>query len=141
MLATVAVQMAVFALLFLPRPSRLSDTSRTILDGALLTVFMVLFPPSCWVATYSALILPVFVALTLFFARPQETSRHFSLAVSALTTVGLSLLTHSKVWRFLNVLQIRGETYVYLVLMILPWFGLCLASYLWHQRRLVANRL
>ena len=42
----------------------------------------------------------------------------------------LSLMTHSKFWHLCGVLYFRSESYVYLVLMVLPWFGLWLFAFL-----------
>lgn len=134
----VVVQVALLAAVFSPHAGRLPESLRLVLDGALLSVFMVLFSPTCWVATYSALPFPVFVALALFSSQPQAIWRHLPLTMGALAALLLSALTHAKVWRFFGVLAIKGETYVFEVLMILPLFGLALAWCLWHHRRRLA---
>ncbi|MBI4342075.1 MAG: DUF2029 domain-containing protein [Candidatus Omnitrophica bacterium] len=134
------VSLALFAAVCLPPARGTPDPLRTLLDGALLNVFMVLFSPTCWVATYSALLFPVFVAIALFSSQPRAVWRRPSLTLGALAGLLFSALTHAKVWRFLGVRAIKGETYVFEVLMILPLFGLSLAWCLWHQRRWLARR-
>ena len=134
---TAVVQVALFAAVFLPHARRLPDPVRLVLDGALLAAFMVLFSPTCWVATYSALVFPVFTALALFNSQPRAIRRP-SVAMGALAVLLFSALTHAKLWRALGVQTIKGETYVFEVLMILPLLGLSLAWCLWHHRRLLA---
>jgi len=138
---TAGVQLAIFAALALPARSARSDHARLIFDGALLMIFVVLFSPSGWLATYTVLLYPVMLALALMLAKPHLTWRHPALAISAAGLFAFSAMTHAKLWRALGVLSIRGETYVYLALMVLPWLGLCLTWYLWIQRRRAAEGL
>jgi len=135
--ATAVVALALFAAACLSPARGPSHPVRALLDGALLTVFMVLFSPTCWVATYSALLFPVFVALALLSSQPRALWRRPAVAAGALALLLFSVLTHAKVWRFLGVRAIKGETYVFEVLMILPLLGLSLAWCLWVQRRLL----
>lgn len=128
---------ALFAAVCLPPARGTPDPLRALLDGALLAVLMVLGSPTCWVATYSALLWPLFVALALATARPRTVLRHPPLLLGTAALAAFSLLTNAKVWRFLGVRAIKGETYVFEVLMILPLFGLSLAWCLWVQRRLL----
>ena len=117
---------------------RLAEPTRTILDGALLAVFMVLFSPTCWVATYTATLFAVIICLAVFLQSPGI-RRNGSVLVGILLTVVFSALTSAKVWHALGIRSFRGESYVYLVLMILPLFGLSLAWTLWRQRRVLAR--
>ncbi len=137
--ASALVLVALFSSLFAPHAVRLSQPRRIVLDGALLTVLMVLFSPTCWVATYTALFCPMFMALALFLQDPRSTWRSLPLVTGAVATSAFSLMTSAKFWRFVGVRHINGESYVYLVLMTLPLFGLSLAWYLWHQRALLAR--
>jgi len=132
------VQLALFGAVFTREVRRLPDPARLVLDAALLTVFMVLFSPTCWVATYSALLFPIFVALAVLSSQPRALWRRPSLTAGTLALLLFSVLTHAKVWRFLGIRAINGETYIFEVLMILPLFGLALAWCLWHERRWLA---
>lgn len=107
-----------------------------VIDGALLTILMVIGSPTVWVATYSALLLPVMLALALAWQR----ARQRALDVMLLALLGLgSLMTHSSFWRAVGLPSFRGESYVFLVLMVLPWFALALFAYLWLRRRQVIS--
>ncbi len=139
--ATLLVQVLLFAALFAPPAGRLPPRARLAFDGALLCVFMVLFSPTCWVATYSALIFPVSLALARFASALNETWRRPSWAAGLAGLVVFSALTHSTLWHRMGVHYFKGESYVFEVLMILPLFGLALAWCLWHQRRVAAARL
>ncbi|MBI3088500.1 MAG: DUF2029 domain-containing protein [Candidatus Omnitrophica bacterium] len=141
MLLTAIAQLLAFAALVRPARPALPDRVRLILDGALLTVFVVLFSPSGWLATYTVLLSPVALALALLLARPALTWRTPGLAFPAAALFLLSALTHAKFWRLAGIPHWRGESYVYLVLMILPWLGVCLAWYLWGHRRRAAGWL
>ena len=110
-----------------------------ILDGALLAVSMVLCSPTCWVATYTAALFAVFVAIAWFTAEPRTACHSPPLVLGMLAMGIFSALTSAKVWHALGVRYFRGESYVYLVLMILPLFGLSVAWSLWHQRRLTVR--
>ncbi len=108
-----------------------------LLDGALLMALAVLLSPTCWVATYSALLWPLFVALALLTDQPRAALRRPALLLGAAALGCFSALTNAKLWHVLGVRSIKGETYVFEVLMILPLFGLSLAWCLWHQRWLL----
>jgi len=129
-----ALQIGLFGLLFVGRPSRAGEPRRTLLDGALLTVCMVLFAPTCWLATYSTLVWPVFLSVALWASQPPEACRSIPLIVSGVLAGAASALTHAKLWRWLGVASLRGESYVYLVVMTLPWMGLALFAHLWWSR-------
>ena len=132
------LQLLLFCTLFFRTQQRqIPVTTARIVDGALLSVFMVLFSPTCWVATYAALVLPLSVVLAILINNRRVVCRSFSLVTGALLLVILGALTNAKLWRFLGVRAIKGESYVYLVLMILPWFGLALAWTLWSARHLI----
>ncbi|MBI2104142.1 MAG: DUF2029 domain-containing protein [Candidatus Omnitrophica bacterium] len=136
---TAVLAAALFAAVCLPRARPTPGPARAVFDGALLAVLMVLSSPTCWVATYSALLWPAFVALALLAATPRATLRRPSLLFGAAALAIFSTLTHAKVWRFFGVLAIKGETYVFEVLMILPLLGLSLAWCLLSQRRLLTG--
>jgi len=112
-----------------------SEAQQITFDGALLTVVMVLCSPTVWVATYSALLFPVTLAIACLATRPQRTWSHWPSAMAAIGVVLCSLLTHSSAWRAIGLPHVRGESYVFLVFMVLPWLGLLLFSYLWRQRQ------
>lgn len=126
--AAAAAVAALFALVVAGRPN-------LILDGALLTILMVLGSPTVWIATYSALLLPVMLGVACALTAPPRRWRDApDAALLALVLLG-SLMTHSGFWKAINVRSFRTESYVYLVFMVLPWFGLALFGYLWRQRR------
>ena len=142
MILAVVLQLVLFGSLFVPHARRLPGPTRDLLDGALLMVWMVLFSPTCWIATYSALLPPLFIVLAVLNERPRITWwRSAPLAAGVMATGILSAFTHSNLWRFLGIHHIKGESYAYLVVMIFPWMGLALAWSLWHQRQLMAQRL
>jgi len=134
-----AICALLFFLIFLPAPASLPQKNRTILDCALLNVFMVLFSPTCWIATYSALIFPTYLALAFFCRAPRVTFRSVQLSLSLVAMVIASGLTHRNLWRWLGIYAIKGESYTYLVVMILPLFGLFLAWHLWTRKRAISQ--
>jgi len=136
-LVTLAVQAGLFVALLLPW--RGDDHLRRLLDGSVLMIFMAIFSPSCWVATYGVLLLPTCVALALAISRPWRLWRRVAVTAGLLATGACSVMTHSNFWRTIGMRQIKGETYVYLVLMVLPALGLALAWSLWCQRLAVAR--
>lgn len=113
-----------------------ASPTRFLFDSAILTVAMAILSPTCWLATYTVLVFPVFIALAALQHRVMDhrwDPTELSLAALALL---LSLLTHRKIWRLLGMMSWRGETYLFLVFMILPWLGLTLMAWLWRQRRM-----
>ncbi|MBI4355614.1 MAG: DUF2029 domain-containing protein [Candidatus Omnitrophica bacterium] len=124
------VQAALFGLLWVGRPEGLGEPRRTLIDGALLTVAMVLFAPTCWIATYSALVWPVMLIVALWTTAHPTLRRSLPLLATGAVAALASLLTGSHVWRWLGVRYLRGESYVYLVVMTLPWMGLALFLHL-----------
>jgi hypothetical protein len=130
-----AVVSALLLTLVVTRPrSTLSDQARGVFDGSLLCILMVVCSPTVWIATYSALILPTAVAAACAVTSPLAARGRVPSALAALLIVALSLMTHSTFWKSVGIRYLRGESYVFLVLMILPWFGLTLFAYLWRQR-------
>ncbi len=130
------VAFGLFGAIFFPRSTTPRD-DHWVATGALVMTLMVLLSPTCWVATYAALLFPVLFTLALF-TDPSRRFLRIPLIVTGLLPLGLlALLTNSSLWRAMGVRYLRGESYVYLVLMILPWFGLILTWSLWHQRRLL----
>ena len=137
LLVTLAALGLLFLLVLAGRRRRSDSTSRDVFDGALLTLLMVLGSPTVWIATYSACILPVAVGVSCAIGQPRATWRHPLPALLASVLVLLSFMTHSGFWHAIGVRYVRGESYVFLVLMILPWLGLALFTYLWQQRRVL----
>ena len=135
---TALLQAILFGLVLWPASASSRAPAGVILDWALLTVYMVIFSPSCWVATYSALLFPMTIALGLIIAQAWPL-RLLPLANAALIGL-LAAMTSSKVWRSLGVRYFKGESYVFLVLMILPLLGLALAWTLWSQRAAFSRR-
>lgn len=136
---TLLVLGGLFSLVCVGPTSRLPEATRLVFDGALLSVLMVLGSPTTWIATYSALILPVSLAITCLLSwwrHPLLRGQVIAALLTISSLTGLSLMTHSKFWKALGILYFRGESYVFLVLMILPWFGLALFASLWYQRRI-----
>ena len=121
-----------------PQPHR---CAQWLWDGALLTTLMVLCSPTAWVATYSALLLPVVVAIAAITTYPRLVWRDVPSVILAALAVMLSLMTHSSFWKALGIRYLRGESYVFLVLMILPFFALILFSLLLRQRALLAREV
>ncbi len=135
-----ATSLILLGLVVWPRQPAGERRTRLIYDGALLMVLMALCSPTVWVATYSALLFPAMLALSnLWTTRRCFPSLLGSLA-AGLLLLGLSIMTHSALWRAIGMRSIRGETYVFLVLMILPWFALALFGTLWVQRRRMLRR-
>lgn len=137
-LVTAAIQTALLALWWFAPVFHQPTPRRLIASAALLTIWMVIFSPSCWVATYSALFFPLMLALAVLTSFPARW-RSPLIILSAASVGTFSLLTHAKLWRALGIAHINGESYVYLVLMILPAMGLALTWLLWSQRRLLAS--
>ena len=136
-LAMLLVFAALFALVVCTTPSRPKEPACSLFDGALLTILMVLGSPTVWTATYSALVFPVALAIACAATRPRATWLDPLSALAALAVVVLSVFTHSYFWHAIGVRFFRSESYVFLVLMALPWMGLALFLYLWRQRRLL----
>jgi len=132
---TVLLAAVLFGLVLNGRSSRQPEPRRLAFDGSLLTLLMVLCSPTVWIATYSALLLPVSVAVACASTNPRQTWHRGVSAVLACAVLALSVMTHSWFWKALGIRSWRGESYVFLVLMILPWFALALFGYLWIQRR------
>jgi len=133
-IATLLLSAALFALVVFGPPKRAEEPARSLFDGALLTILMVLCSPTVWTATYSALIFPVGLAVACAVSRPRATWRDPLSLMAASAVVVLSIFTHSYFWHAIGVRYFRGESYVFLVLMALPWLGLALFVYLWRQR-------
>lgn len=121
-----------------PQPHR---SAQWLWDGALLTTLMVLCSPTAWVATYSALLLPIVVAIAAITTYPRLVWRDVPSVILVALAVMLSVMTHSAFWKALGVRYLRGESYVFLVLMILPFFALMLFSLLLRQRALLARKI
>ena len=101
-----------------------------VYDCAFLTVMMVLFSPICWPATFTALLFPAFFAVASVadqLAHQRQTGLTWMLAAFPLA---LSLFLHHNTWRLLGLRSWRGEDYVFLVFMVLPWLALALAGLL-----------
>lgn len=131
-------QAALFGLVCLPVP-RPVQPLRFLLDAAILMVFMALFSPTCWLATYCVLLCPILVAHALLVTRWSATSRNPILIAAALVAVACSTFTHYKFWRMIGITAIATEKYTYLVVMMAPWFALGLAAFLIGQRFLATS--
>jgi hypothetical protein len=133
-MVTAAADLLLLSAVAIPSPSTRAHPPRLVIDTALLMILMVLASPAAWLATYDALFFPAMVSLTL--VRDSMHRRHIPVASGlCAAAAGLcSALTHKTLWRALGVLSWKSEEYIYLVLMILPLFGLSLWGLLWHQR-------
>ena len=129
------------AAILLPRPAaRLNESTRFVWDAALLSIVMVLGSPTVWIATYSVLLLPVTLLVASVMNLLREAKRDPLSWLCVLGLICLSAMTHSGFWRAVGLSVFRGESYVFLVFMILPWFGLVLFLALWRERyRLTAR--
>ena len=117
-------------------PSRTAaapGTARWLYEIATLGTVMVIFSPSCTMPSYTALALPIYVALAALGEQLQR--RRIDPVSAALAAIGflMMLLTHKPLWRAMRLMVWRGEAYVYLVFMVLPWFGVALTALLWRQ--------
>lgn len=122
------IELVLFGLVALRRPA--STTSlRWALDSACLTACMALFSPTCWLATYSVLLFPVFVLLAMT-ATPAPAGKR-SGRIGLIATIVCSLLTHRKVWRWIGVPRIGQESYTFLVAVIPAWLALVVSAALW----------
>jgi len=138
LLITICLEMLLFFSIILPRQrsqrERQPKELRFAIDGALLMILMALASPSCWLATYSVLLVPFILAITLFVTGPSSIRRDpWALLLAGLTGL-FSILTHSKFLRAMGLTSWRGETYVFLVLMIPPLMALSLFACLRRQR-------
>lgn len=127
--ATAVAALILFTLVGWGRPAA-TTPARWVADGALLTILMVLCSPTTWIATYSALILPVTLAVAGLLRPPRSPWRRGALIVLSVVLLALSAMTHNTLWHALGIRSFRGESYVYLVLMVLPWLGLALFAHL-----------
>ena len=122
------------ALVALPPATRRPRSGRFLYDAATLTVLMVIFSPSCFSATYTALIFPVFLGLaTVTHQCAQRDPDGGSFALAGVVA-GLSLFTTRRAWSLFHLTSWRGEGYLYIVFMILPLLGLALLGLLWRGR-------
>ncbi|MBI4343601.1 MAG: DUF2029 domain-containing protein [Candidatus Omnitrophica bacterium] len=129
--AALALEAALFGLLLRYPPAQASGPRRELADWAILTTMMVVFSPTCWVATYSALLFPVWLALALVAAHWRAALRSPAVIIGFALTLALSEMTHSGFWKLVGLRYFKGESYVYLVFMILPLLGLSLGWLLW----------
>ena len=130
-----ALLAACFVLIAVPARSR-QPSRQFLFESAMLAVVMVLFSPSAWLATYAALVFPAYVACA-GLAQPQA-RRDRAAVACALVVLLLVLLTHHRAWTLMGLTSWRGETYLFLVFMVLPWTGLALLALLWRLRRRLA---
>jgi hypothetical protein len=128
-LALAAAGALALAALWTPRALR-GRPEAAAFDGALLTCLMVLCSPTSWAATYTVLLVPLIIALAATLARGRAARRDPVALAGAALTLLCSLATHRAFWRALGIRQIRGETYVFEVVMVLPWMALVLFGWL-----------
>lgn len=141
LLIGLGVAAALFGLVVIQPSTRVSEPARLVFDGSLLTILMVLCSPTVWIATYSALLLPMTAGLACVITAPRRLRSHLPSALAVMAVVALSLMTHKKFWNALSITYLRGESYIFLVLMTFPWLGLALFWLVWLQRRWHAARL
>ena len=115
-----------------------SASRRWLYDSAMLMTMMVLFSPTAWVASYLALAWPIYLSLTLLTPppggrRPDRWAQTLTIAMLA-----VSLFQRRDAWRALGLTSWRGESYLFLVFMVLPWMGLLAWASLARQRRVSA---
>jgi hypothetical protein len=116
-----------------PASRQRRSTERLVYDSAILMIMMTIFSPSCWAATYVTLLFPIFLACASLWRRiSQRRADPASVALSMGVAVA-SLFTHQKAWKLLGVGPWRGEAYLFLVFMVLPWLALALMGLLWRQ--------
>lgn len=135
-LGLLACAMAVVAL---PARHRAPSSGRFLYDSAMLTVLMVIFSPSGFSATYTALLFPVFLGLAAV-AHLLGERRPDALALAlACLAVALSLFTNRRMWSLFHLTSWRGEGYLYIVFMVLPLLGLALLGLLWRARTRICD--
>lgn len=109
---------------------------RVLHDSALLTIIMTIFSPSCFLATYMMLVVPIGVALASLWHDRRRQPRDPLILMAGSLVVGGSVLMKLSTWRLLGLRAWHGEAYLYLVFMVLPWMGLALFALLLRQRAL-----
>ena len=117
-----------------PRRSDREDPRGFLYDSAIMTVLMVIGSPSCWLATYTTLLFPLFVALAGLADRLARGRRDFASLGLLGAVLGLACFTQRRAWHAIGLSAWHGEAYLFLVFMILPWLGLLLIGLLWRLR-------
>ena len=108
---------------------------RWLYDSAILMVCMVIFSPTCWSATYTALLFPLFLgAATLTHQLIAHRGDALACGLAGVM-LAAALLTNHAVWLWLRIASWHGEAYLYMVFMVLTWLSLALIGLLWRQRR------
>jgi hypothetical protein len=130
MLITLAIQALLFTLPLLLIKKRKPETPRFLLEGSIMSVLMVLCSPSVWIATYTALLTPAIIGLAGLIRPIAAPSKRLPQLLTAALLLALSVMTHGKFWKAIGLPFLRNESYVFLVLMILPWLGLTLYGWL-----------
>jgi len=125
-----------FSLIILPRTRPPRSAAAWVTDAALLMILMALASPSCWLATYSVLLFPLVLAISLLATKFSSIRRDPWSGLFAGLAGLCSILTHSKFWKAAGLVSWRGETYVFLVFMMAPLLALNLWAFLRRQRRL-----
>jgi hypothetical protein len=111
------------------------EPARLALDAALIGVLMVVCSPSGFLATYAALIAPAFFAIAGIGHQLSARRRDWPAALLGVAVILLSALTHRKVWWLIGMRTAwRGEAYLFMVFMILPWMALALFALLLRLR-------
>ena len=84
---TLLVQTLLVGLLVISR-ARHVESVRFLFDSALLTIMIVLFSPTCWLATYLLIAFPLFATLSLVHTSPHRTLRDWpSLGVNGISSL------------------------------------------------------
>lgn len=130
------VNLLLLCAIVLPARRHRREPMRLVFDSAMLMALMILASPAAWLASYSALVFPVFAAAALIAERNWWRQRDVTIPALALAAGLFSFFTHNKFWKAIGIPYWRGEGYVFLVFMMLPWFGLALLGLLWRQRQL-----
>lgn len=127
---TTVTALCIFSLIACHRPAT-AGSLRWVLDGACLTVCMALFSPTCWLATYSVLLFPLFILLAAAATPAPAPATRLAVRSGLAAVAALSLFTHRKAWRWIGVARIGTESYTYLVAMIPAWLALAVMAGLW----------
>ncbi len=128
------VEVALFGWLVVSSRARQSRV-HLVLDSAMLILMAALFSPTAWLATYTVLVAPLLIAMSLLATRLRRILRDAPSGVLLLAVLMMSWLTHRKAWLLFGIKRIASEEYVFLVVMTAPWFALALLAWLGRQRR------
>lgn len=138
-LPPIAAALIIGLLLLIALPRRPEHPARFLFESALLMLLMVLGSPSGWPATYTVLVLPIFLAIVGLIRMAAHRRWDLWMLLPAVLALICNLLTRRKFWNLLNLHDWHGEGYLFMVFMTLPLMGLLLLVVLFRQRRLLAD--